>query len=391
MRYKIKKIIRESLGVPSGINQAAKLLYDQLIQQTEYVEEVSDSNEYQFEIKDNFTISDFSFEGVDVTIKCHENEDYPKIELLGLSVKTEGKLKDRQKPVISYITPSILNVNLMFLVPKDNWDFNDIHEYIVTHKSDLVSSISHEFKHSYDHFKKNLENPSVYAEYNVFSNIRLGIPPLDEFSHLMYFIHSTENLTRASELSARLEVENISRSEFLSFLKSTKIYQNLKKAQSFTYEGLKKELMNYIPKIDEVLIHLNEDTSISDDEKIERIMDLYVITLINAKGSSLQDLLVTNPFEAILGLQKNKRKYFEDFIRKITKLDSGKKFFEYQEKFFKFVANKMIKKISKLYAMLNESIVDWEMYHKVVKPKYQGFVKESKFFKVKNNGKSKNT
>ena len=51
----------------------------------------------------------------------------------------------------------------------------------------------------------------------------------------------------------------------------------------------------------------------------------------------------------------------------------------------------MIKKISKLYAMLNESIVDWEMYHKVVKPKYQGFVKESKFFKVKNNGKSKNT
>jgi hypothetical protein len=31
----------------------------------------------------------------------------------------------------------------------------------------------------------------------------------------------------------------------------------------------------------------------------------------------------------------------------------------------------------------NESIENWEAYHKVVKPKYTEFVKESKYFKTK--------
>jgi hypothetical protein len=47
-----------------------------------------------------------------------------------------------------------------------------------------------------------------------------------------------------------------------------------------------------------------------------------------------------------------------------------------------------MKKLSKLYAMAkkdntNESIENWEVYHKVVKPKYTEFVKESKYFKTK--------
>lgn len=93
--------------------------------------------------------------------------------------------------------------------------------------------------------------------------------------------------------------------------------------------------------------------------------------------------------EAITGkIHPNKQKYFTQFIKKLNKFKNGQQFLEYQEKYFKFVTTKIMKKLSKLYDMTkkdntNESIVNWEAYHKVVKPKYDTFVKESKYFKTK--------
>ena len=61
------------------------------------------------------------------------------------------------------------------------------------------------------------------------------------------------------------------------------------------------------------------------------------------------------------------------------------KFFENEIENFQYVANKMIKKISKLFAMakdddeVNESILNWELHQKLMEKKYGKRKIETKF------------
>jgi len=205
----------------------------------------------------------------------------------------------------------------------------------------------------------------------------------------MYFVTVTENLVRPSELASIIDVEQVSRKDFLNFLTSNYTYKMLKEINYFSVEKFKKDLLEYLPMIEEILEELNVPTNISDDEKINKFLDIFLITVKNAKASELSGMLISNFMEAVTGkIHPNKEKYFTQFIKKLNKFKNGQQFLEYQEKYFKFVTTKVMKKLSKLYAMTkkdntNESIVNWESYHKVVKPKYTEFVKESKYFKTK--------
>ena len=82
--------------------------------------------------------------------------------------------------------------------------------------------------------------------------------------------------------------------------------------------------------------------------------------------------MTSNILEKMLGLQGEKQRRLKKFIRKIQRFKNTEDFFRNEEKLFKFVANKMIKKISKLYAMTkskNESIKEWDLYHELTKTK----------------------
>ena len=63
-------------------------------------------------------------------------------------------------------------------------------------------------------------------------------------------------------------------------------------------------------------------------------------------------------------------------ISKISAEKKTTKFFENEIENFQYVANKMIKKISKLFAMakddepVSESIINWELHQKVREQKY---------------------
>jgi hypothetical protein len=387
MKNRIKELLQEALGVPLGIVDSAKKIFKNLLTQVENVDKDSRDSEYVFEIEEDITISDVTFDGVNFTIKCHEDDDYGSMVIAGYNVTTRGKKSD-VSPIIRYEIPTTLSMEIMLLVPSD-FTFNDIIELFKTEKTEIIKSLTHELKHSYDHVKKPFEHPSKSAEYSVYSNLRLGLEPINRLLHYMYFVTLTESLVRPSELSSIIDIENISQRDFLKFLTSNSTYQKLKEINSFSVDKLKEELMGYIPEITQILEQLNEPTNISDDKKINRFLDVFLMTLKNAKARELYDMLVSNFMEMVTGnIHPNKQKYFDQFIKKLEKFKNAQQFLEYQEKYFKFVTTKVMKKLSKLYAMAkkdntNESIENWEAYHKVVKPKYTEFVKESKYFKTK--------
>ena len=64
-------------------------------------------------------------------------------------------------------------------------------------------------------------------------------------------------------------------------------------------------------------------------------------------------------------------KFLNSFESEILKFKNNPlRYFEFQEKKFKFVSSKMMKKLSKLYAMLPEdkkSIKNWDLHQKITK------------------------
>jgi len=387
MRNRIKELLQEALGVPSGIIDSTKKIFKNLSTQIDDVDKESEDLEYEFEIREEITISDITFDGVDFRITCHKLDEYDSIEIAGYGVGTEI-IKSRTQPTIRFGVPDILRIAMILVVPSD-FTFNQISELFKTQQTEIISSLTHEIKHSFDHVKKPIENTANTAKYSVYSKFKPGPPPINKLLHYMYFVTVTENLVRPSELASIIDVEQISRKDFLNFLTSNYTYKMLKEINSFSVEKFKKDLLEYLPMIEEILEELNVPTNISDDEKINEFLNIFLITLKNAKASEISGMLISNFMEAVTGkIHPNKEKYFTQFIKKLNKFKNGQQFLEYQEKYFKFVTTKVMKKLSKLYAMTkkdntNESIVNWEAYHKVVKPKYTEFVKESKYFKTK--------
>lgn len=390
MKETIRKILKEELGVPKGIINSAKLLYEKIISNLENFQEI-EKNEFSLEIDEDFTFADFKIDQVKLDIQVIEHSHFNHISTIALQVETQGRIVEPKIKIKFKIIPK-LNIKIILGAPENNWDYQDVKTFLESDRIEFIRSLSHELKHSYDHFKKPEETPLGFAEYRSYSEFNPDLPPLNQFLMNLYYTHSFESLVRPSELASVIDVQNIKQSDFLNFLTSDKTFKKLKEIQSFSYDNLKKELRDYLPKINEILMDLDEDVNISDDKKIDRMLNIFLVTLQNVKSKSLFGMLVSNPFEALFQqFRGSKDEYFRNSLKKIHRFKNADSFFEYYEKFFNFVSTKMIKKLGKLYAMskVNESIIDWEKYHKVVNPKYQGFVKESKFFKAKNSGKPK--
>jgi hypothetical protein len=59
--------------------------------------------------------------------------------------------------------------------------------------------------------------------------------------------------------------------------------------------------------------------------------------------------------QSILGFKGEKEKVFNKFVNRVRRFNNYEDFFNFEEKNFKFVANKMLRKIAKLYAIIEKS------------------------------------
>jgi hypothetical protein len=368
----IKKVLREAVGIPEGIVETAELVYGQLMSELKSLNSISEDDEkLHFRLNGDYQISDYKFKKIDLTLEIIRTDQVDKGTLVGMSFNFKSRLDNNTFKVIHQPTKKKIELSVSVAIPEDG-DLNSVVQELENEKEMSISSLSHELMHSYDKFKKPISNPSQRADYEAYKNIRFGIDPIDDFLHNLYFIHSIENIVRPSEIAADLKSGSINKEGFLVFLKNNRVYKKLKEINSFTYEGLKKELLNHVNIIRERLEQSGIDIIPEDNEElVNTVLDLLRINLVNGKGTVLKQDLTTNFFEEMMGFSGKKEEVFRNYVKKIQKYDNTDDFFRNEEKMFKRTSYDLIKKIHKLYSILdknketNESIINWDLYHKI--------------------------
>ena len=359
MRDLIKKILREEVGVPRGIVDSAQRLYNDIISRLKRKTITGNSNFILTfkNVNGKYSFSDFQdFESIKVEFEFKEYSEtdmHKGILILGMGHNGQSRLDDGFE-LINLDTDNI-NLSIDLAIPET---INEIDNKIIIktledNKQMIVSSLSHELKHAYDGFKKPSEGLKQRSQYNVYSGTRFGIEEIDEFVYFLYFITVIENLVRPSEIYSLMQQGEISQKDFLNFISSNRTYSTLKKINEFSIDKLIESLKQKPEEVDNLLSNV-EDYEMPDsiDEKINDLLKVIYLELQKKTLQRAHSMLTNNFFEAMFGLSDEKMKFLNSFESEILKFKNNPlKYFEFQEKKFKFVSEKMMKRLSKLYSL----------------------------------------
>jgi len=415
----IKKfeLFEMAMGVPEGNVKMANLAYQRVLDITDdEISELLIEEPVRLTIPGQFQINDFKFNLISIDITVEESDslyDQGKgPELAGMSFKDSPEIEKKGNKFF-FISSSkgVVRLGITIAVPFRDMEPGDLREFIESKKVKMIASLSHEFKHAYDTFKKPISKASDRTEYTAFNEVCFGIKAIDAFFYQLYFTTTVENLVRPSELAGAIDAGEIDKEKFMDFLKDNRTYKELRKILDYVpglndpekkltpeeigrigYATMKSELLKDVDLIRKRLYDSDIDDPDSDEAVVDFILELAYKNLRDAKINVLHSFLMrydpSNILKEMLGL-KVRFEYLDEYVEKIT-YKNHKDFFENEIKRFIFVSSKLIKKISKLYDMAkdvnvnplhtkitakgkgqkNESILDWELWQEIngIKP-----------------------
>lgn len=368
----IRRVLKEAVGVPDGVVETAEKVYNQVMKHIKSIGSIGEDEEISLGLNGDYKISDYEFKKIDLDLEIFRT---PKVDvgtIAGMSFRFASQLNNKTLKLVHTPTENKIELTISIAIPEDG-DLNSVIQELERNRQLSISSLSHELMHAYDKFKNPESHPTQRADYDTYKSVKFGIDPIDEFLHNLYFTHSIENIVRPSEVAADLKVGNIDKKGFLEFLKNNRVYKQLKEIYNFSYEGFKNELLDHVDLIRTRLEQSGlEDIPEDDYELVNTVLELLMINIINGKAKSLKNDLTTDIFEELLGFSGKKEEVFTKYLKKIQKYENYDDFFKNEEKMFKQVSSNLIKKIHKLYSILNdgsdttnESIIDWDLYHEI--------------------------
>jgi hypothetical protein len=99
----------------------------------------------------------------------------------------------------------------------------------------------------------------------------------------------------------------------------------------------------------------------TDNEKVDQLLDVWYHNYRGKNLNTYRRLMATNMFEGLFGFSENKEKVFERQARIVSKFENNPMdFFRFEMKYLHKVAEEVMKKIHKLYALLPEDHFDKE-------------------------------
>jgi hypothetical protein len=387
MRDLIRRVLKEALGVPENITTVATKIYNKIINSIDVDDTVNDINGEENWFNCDYFIGDMEIKKINWKIEIM-TYDIDDVKIGGMATNNPSKITKDFK-IKTVFEKGVFNVKFLFAAPETATG-SDFIEYMKKEKVLFISSLSHELKHRYDYFKKPIEPLSRRASYAAYSRRGFGnITPVNEFIHNLYFVHSIENLVRPSEIAGAIDAGEITKKSFYDFLLNNRVYRRLKEIQQFTYEGFRKELLDNIDEIKKAFDANDIDyEGMTDEEIVDKTLELLLLNIKGWESENAHELLTTNSLEQLFGFKGEKAAFFDRYLKRLEKFNGdAKRYLEYEEKMFKFVATNMIKKIAKLYDMTksdtNESIIDWELWQKI-NGNNQKIVTEFSFLKESN-------
>lgn len=351
----IRKIIKEALGVPDNLYETAVDLYNRIIPKFNNfdIDLLDENDTFRIGFQGKFRIADFEFSKVFITFHFEHSKKLKSPEIVGMSVESQSQRTPDMK--LKMLKQKTLKLNVRMFLPEE-YNYGMLQDFIKSERNDMIESLSHELKHSYNAFKKIYDNPYERALYSGVSGKRFGIWPIDRFFHDIYYTTVNESLVRPSEVAAAIRNNNISQKDFLKFLYDTDTYKNLKRLSEFSYEKFKSEIAQKMDRVNLLLKHIGgyKLNKMSDEEKIDEVLRLVMVNVANWTIDEFKEILTSNFLEELIGFEGEKERIFKRFMHRYQKYKTPEEFFRFYEKLFNHVGNNMIRKIAKLYAITNK-------------------------------------
>ena len=390
------KFINEALGVPDSILTAAEEMFDIVVNDVKSIDEKEDtyafSGDLDFELGDKKKIV---IDGYELTVNVEELDGYDGNVLI-MSMGMGQSFNFDREVMMKRIEPSTTaEIEITFGV-SENWEPHELYDTIMKERVKYLSSIAHELKHKYDKQAKELDLVGRDAEYTATQRMStFGIPVIDhKFFRYMYYVSIAENLVRTTEVASELKSKNITKSQFKEFLENNNVYKEFIEIKNFTFNSLIEGMKEQMDRVDALLEHIGADPeNMSENEKIDEVLNLVYVNLVNLRMGIFNDMISDKADEIrnfLKLMSKNVPSFMEDDDKE--KMDNLRsKFLNYLIKFqndpteffvdecekFNYISTKMLKKISKLYAMakddeqpVSESIINWELHQKLMEKKY---------------------
>jgi hypothetical protein len=384
MKRLIKKILNERLGVPEGILESSEMLYDLILDSVKGLgNPPKESTSLTFHT--NLKIIDLVFKTVNVDVEFIETDELDRVELLSMGFRNQNSFSDESLVLVNIISHGEVSFSITIAGPEGT-TMEDIVNLFESKKNDMISSLAHELSHSVEFFKQKKVGVKKLSSYAGYQKTRFPFRPIQKFLHYLYFVHSIENIVRPSEVSSLMRSGNIDREKFYEFLLNTRVYVMLKEINNFSFQTMREELKNDYVNISHFLKKIGVDVSNikTKDEIVDKLLEIVYINLINNSLSEVKKMMTNNFLEELFGFKtgSDKDKLFENLIKFFTRFEKNPNgFYTFEEKNFKIISNKMMKKLSKLYDMANidySSIKNWDLHHKINKTGEQ-FETEIKF------------
>jgi len=364
--------LHERLGVPENIVESAERYYNDLIEQVRYNIRKSDrKQEYYFFIEPSkpYQVGDEQIQSVKTNFIV-EPSDVDSVDYRQLATKSYLEPADGKPGLAKTVsTISSPTITLNMVVPQDYIPY-DVVNYLINNKAELVASLSHEFKHIYDEHKKGFEKLSDRSSYvSSREMMEFDIPALEYLGYYIYYTHLIEALVRPTETLAYLKQNKISKKNFVDFLKKIITYQSLVVINNFSMDKFRKELKeNNMDQINNYLRknmpNLRQD--LSDDAKIDLVLAKWFEEFITLDVKKYAELISMNEF-GLFSLPENKQKALQRHMNKLSKFaDNPLEYFSYIEKYLHKVSGEALKKIYRLYDLLDdEETPDYIMQKKI--------------------------
>lgn len=396
--------IYERLGVPEGNVELGIALYDYILDEFKKTPdrilfskgEIDSENgrpveQRTFNFKGDYEISGLPVKGIEVDFKILEYEGASKeahakgdFSLINANVSAGEEISPgffRKREKIEEFT-----IRITFVCEANkSLTYGDFAKYFVEDEDMLVSTFSHEIKHVFDSTKR-VTKFSDLSDYSSYQSTVFNIPAINDFLFYLYNVHATEDLVRPSEIASVIKKKGIKKKDFVNFMEQNHVVKKLKKIRDWSYEGMKKQLLQEIDIIKERLTDSGMPVPSTDEKTVDFILEVLYNNIQRNSIYAFKGLYreierekETDPFALLSSLfgkptPSEFQKEIDAFIKSKNYSDYNK-FFLDQEKNIKTSADKTIRKISKLYDLAESeeldfekdknSIVDMEIYHKV--------------------------
>jgi hypothetical protein len=378
MRFSKQNIV-EAVGVPSNIENVSKRVFNFFEQklQEEGDSIVDPNTTYDYELNGRFKIGDFNFRSIKFNLIFIATDEVDEPLALGMGIHMSAQPQFPEFVLVNEKSKDLeFSVRIAIPESKDT-SFSQVLDMIQIEDLEIQSSFSHELMHAYDGFKKPFETIKGRAKYSGTQQTRFDIPPLRKFLYYLYFASATENVVRAAEVNSIMKKAGVSKDMFYDFLLSNKTYKMYQEINNFSLDNLKKDLLNYIDNIDDILNRF-DDVNLykTDEEKVNRILELLYINLVNNIVSGYREIITTDFFEMFIGvLPPEKEEAHQKFSKEMQRFKNNPmEFFKFEEKKMKSISSEMLKKLSKLYSLIGDkkkSIKEWDLHQNMLpNPKY---------------------